>query len=190
MFSLAHDLRYALRQLRKSPGYAVVALVTLALGIGANTAIFLLTYSILLKSLPVPHPGELVRYTFTAGPDRDIDFDYVLYEALHAHQSGTGVFASNDNDVVLQNDHGSSESIHAELATGSILRVLELHPYLGRGFAESAGEKDQPLQPEALLMYDFWRTHFNADPHILGRTLVLGATTHPRHHRRRPAARL
>jgi putative ABC transport system permease protein len=179
MVSLAQDFRYALRQLRKSPGYAVVALITLALGIGANTAIFLLTWSILLKSLPVPHPGELVRYTFTAGPDRDIDFNYVLYEALHAHQTGAGVFASNDNDVALQNDHGSSESIHTELATGSIFRVLELHPILGRGFTESAGEKDQPLQPEALLMYDFWRTHFNADPHILGRTLVLGAKHTP-----------
>jgi hypothetical protein len=98
MFSLAQDLRFALRQLRKSPGYALVATLTLSPGIGANTAIFLLTWSILLKSLPVPHPGELVHYRFNSG-DRDIDFSYPLYETLRAHQSATtGVFAAFDTD--------------------------------------------------------------------------------------------
>ncbi len=173
MFSLAQDFRYALRQLRKSPGYAVVALVTLALGIGANTAIFLLTYTILLRSLPVPHPGELVHFRFNDG-DRDIDLDYPLYEALRAHQTATsGVFAAFDTDIALESG-GGSEQINAELATGSIFPVLQLHPYLGRGFAESAGERGTPLQSEALLTWDFWRAHFNADPHIVGRTLALG----------------
>ena len=65
--NLVRDTRYALRQLRKSPGYAVVAVLTLALGIGANTAVFLLTWSILLKSLPVPDPDQLIRYTFRKG---------------------------------------------------------------------------------------------------------------------------
>jgi hypothetical protein len=174
MFSFARDLRYALRQLRKSPGYTLVAIATLALGIGANTAIFLLTYSIILRSLPVPHPSELVRYRFANG-NREIDFSYLLYESLRAHQTATtGVFAAFDTDSPLQNSQGPATTVHAELATGSIFRVLELRPWLGRGFPESAGERGQPLQPEALLSYDFWRTHFNADPHILGRALALG----------------
>jgi len=174
MLSFTQDLRYALRQLRKSPGYTVVTIATLALGIGANTAIFLLTYSILLRSLPVPRPGELVHYRFTKG-DRDINFNYPLYESLRAHQPATtGVFATSNDEIALQNNTGAADQIRALLATGSILRVLELRPYGGRGFAESAGERGQPLELEALLSYDFWRKHFNADPHILGRALLLG----------------
>ncbi len=86
MFTLTQDLRFALRQLRKSPGYAVVAIVTLALGIGANTAIFLLTYTILLKSLPVPNPGELIRYT-SANAESDVGLSYPQYQALRDQQS-------------------------------------------------------------------------------------------------------
>ena len=75
MISPAQDIRFALRQLRKSPGYALVAIITLALGIGANTAIFLLTYSVLLKSLPVPHPSQLILYTFRKG-DSELGLSY------------------------------------------------------------------------------------------------------------------
>ncbi|HEX4037518.1 MAG TPA: ADOP family duplicated permease [Acidobacteriaceae bacterium] len=174
MLSFGQDVRFALRQLRKSPGYALVAIFTLALGIGANTAIFLLTYSILLKSLPVPEPGRLVRYTLSANGDKDLWLTYPLYKAMSEHQTATsGIFAWWLNPSVPLSEHGSSSPVSVGMATGTVFPVLQLHPYLGRAFDLKSGQRGQPFVPEALLSYDFWRTHFNADPGVLGRTLSL-----------------
>ncbi|MFZ0690345.1 MAG: permease, partial [Acidobacteriaceae bacterium] len=110
MISPAQDLRFALRQLRKSPGYALVAIITLALGIGANTAIFLLTYSIVLRSLPVPHASQLIRYTFRKG-DSELGLSYRQYQALEQQQGvATGLFAWSDGDAVLEHN-GQSQKI-------------------------------------------------------------------------------
>src|SRR5579875_2627288 len=84
MHSLLQDLRYTLRQWRCAPGFAIMAVLTLALGIGANTAIFLLTYTILLKGLPVPHPGQLVDYAYSNGHGT-MPFSYKEYAALEQH---------------------------------------------------------------------------------------------------------
>src|ERR1700691_5351313 len=98
MLSFVQDVRFALRQLRRSPGFAIVAILTLALGIGANTAIFLLTYSIVLRSLPVPHPGQLIRYTFKKG-EMDMSLSYPLYKAIEQQQSAaSGIFAWSDSE--------------------------------------------------------------------------------------------
>jgi predicted permease len=170
MFTLAQDFRFALRQLRKSPGYAVVAILTLALGIGANTAIFLLTYSIVLKSLPVPHPGQLIRYTFRNG-DGEVGLSYGQYKALIQRQAAaTGLFAWSGDDATLRRN-GQAEKIHLGLATGSIFNVLQLHPAQGRGFSPQSGEIDSAWQPEALLSYGYWRTAFHSDPSVIGQTL-------------------
>jgi len=170
--SVLADTRFAVRQMRKSPGFAAVTVLTLALGIGANTAIFLLTYSLLLKSLPVPHPGQLVWYSLY-NIDGEIGNSYVLYEALRAHHGPTtGVFAWADREARLE-EGGSSSQVPVGLTTGSAFRVLELRPYLGRGFEEQAGERGLPLEHEAVVSYDYWKSHFDGDPHILGRTLEL-----------------
>jgi putative ABC transport system permease protein len=170
MFTLAQDLRFALRQLRKCPGYAVVAVLTLALGIGANTAIFLLTYSIVLKSLPVPHPGQLIRYTFRSGGG-EVGLSYGQYKALEQRQTpASGLFAwSGDNATLRRN--GQPEKVHLALATGSVFSVLQLHPALGRGLSPQAGERGSAWQPEAVLSYDYWRTAFHGDPSVMGQTL-------------------
>jgi len=174
MLSFGQDARFALRQLRKSPGYAVVAIVTLALGIGANTAIFLLTYSILLKSLPVPEPGRLVRYTLSTNGDPLLPLPWPIYKAMSEHQTATaGLFAWSLNPSIPLREQGTANPVSVGMATGSVFPVLQLHPYLGHAFDAKAGERGQPFDPEALLSYDFWRTHFNADPNILGRTLNL-----------------
>jgi len=170
--SFVRDLRFGARQIKKSPGFTAVTVLTLALGIGANTAIFLLTYSLLLKSLPVPDPGRLVRYSASSN-DGDNAFSYRLYEALRDHQGPTqGLFAWEDSDAELD-EHGASGQIPVGLTTGSVFRVLELQPFLGRGFEERAGEPGQPLEHEALVSYSYWESHFNGDPHVLGRTIEL-----------------
>ncbi|HEX4065609.1 MAG TPA: ADOP family duplicated permease [Acidobacteriaceae bacterium] len=173
MLFFGQDVRFALRQIRKSPGYAVVAILTLALGIGANTAIFLLTYSILLKSLPVPDPGRLVRYTLSTNGDKDLWLPYPIYKSMSEHQTATsGVFAWFNSPIPLL-EHGDANAVSVGMATGTIFPVLQLRPYLGRTFDVQDGERGQPFVPEALLSYNFWRTHFNADPGALGRTLNL-----------------
>ncbi|HVT97084.1 MAG TPA: ADOP family duplicated permease, partial [Acidobacteriaceae bacterium] len=176
MFTATQDFHFALRQLRKSPGYAAVAIVTLALGIGANTAIFLLTYSILLRSLPVPHPSELIRYTFRKG-ESDIGLSYPQYQALQKRQGiATGLFAWQSGEATLTRN-GHSQKIPVGLTTGSAFPILQLHPALGRGFAPNVGEKGNGWQPEALLSYDYWRSAFHADSAIVGQSIRLENTS-------------
>jgi predicted permease len=173
MFTLAQDLRFTLRQLRKNPGYAVVAILTLALGIGANTAIFLLTYSIVLKSLPVPHPSQLIRYTFRSSGG-EVGLSYSQYKALEQRQTAaSGLFAWSSDDATLRRN-GQSQKVHLGLATGSVFSVLQLHPALGRGLSPQAGEPGSAWQPEAVLSYGYWRTAFSGDPAIIGQTLNIG----------------
>lgn len=175
MIAIGQDVRFALRQIRKAPGYTLVAMLTLALGIGANTAIFLLTYSILLKSLPVPDPGQLIRYTFRKG-DSEIGLSYQQYRALEKQQSvATGLFAWQSADAILT-QQGRSEKIPIGLTTGSAFQVLQLRPSLGRGFDPNTGEQGNGWRPEALLTYDFWRTAFHGDPSIVGQSIRLENT--------------
>ncbi|MFZ0691634.1 MAG: ADOP family duplicated permease [Acidobacteriaceae bacterium] len=172
MISPAQDIRFALRQLRKSPGYALVAIITLALGIGANTAIFLLTYSVLLRSLPVPHPSQLIRYTFRKG-DSELGLSYRQYQALEQQQGvATGLFAWSDGDAVLEHN-GQSQKIPIAMTTGSAFSVLDIRPALGRGFEPRAGEPGAPFVPEALLSWDYWQSAFHGDPSVIGQTLHL-----------------
>ncbi|HTW80497.1 MAG TPA: ADOP family duplicated permease [Terracidiphilus sp.] len=170
------DVRYAVRQLRRSPGYAATAIITLALGIGANTAIFLLTWSIVLKSLPVPHPGELVRYTFRKG-ESELGLSYPQYEAIKKLQStASGVFAWGSNEAMLRRN-GQTVKIPIALATGAVFHVLELRPAAGRGFETRAGEQGVPLEPEALLSYDYWQREFDGDASAIGQALNVENTS-------------
>ncbi len=170
--SVGQDLRYALRQWRRSPGFAVTAILTLALGIGANTAIFLLTYSILLKGLPVAHPEQLVRYQFRSG-DSEIGLSFAQYQALEDHQGATnGMFAWASDDALLR--HGEdAERVPIAMATGTMFDVLQLQPTIGRAFARQLGERGGAYEPEALITYDFWRSAYHQDPKVLGQTLNL-----------------
>jgi predicted permease len=170
--NLLQDLRYALRQLKRSPGYAVVAILTLALGIGANTAIFLLTWSILLKGLPVPHPEQLIRYTFRKG-ESETGLSYPLYQAIEKRQGiASGLFAWASNETTLRRGDQTTK-VPIALATGSLFDVLQLHTSLGRGFDRQAGEPGAAYQPEALLSYNYWQTEFHADPSVIGQNLNL-----------------
>lgn len=161
------DVRYAYGQFRRNPAFAATVVLTLALGIGANTAIFSLTYTVILKSLPVPNPDELVRYTFRESRTSDLSLSGPLYDALRKHEMvDRGILAwAGANLAVRQN--GAVAAVDGGLITLNGFRVLELHPYLGRVF--NAPEHGY----QALLGYSYWKTHFQGSPAVLGHTLSI-----------------
>jgi len=166
------DLRYGLRMLRKNPGFTAVAVVTLALGIGANTAIFSLTYAVILKSLPVPNPGELVRYTFREEGVPDLSLSGPAYDALRKHETvNRDILAWSTVELAVGED-GTETRVSGAMMTGNGFRVLELRPYLGRVFGDSDDVSGGgPNGYQALLGYEYWKHHFQRDQAIVGRSL-------------------
>jgi len=173
MLNLLQDLRYALRQLRKSPGFALTAILTLALGIGVNSAMFTLTYAILLKSLPVPDPGRLIRYNFKKG-DMDIGLSGPVYDALRKRQTAsTDVLAWGGGEALIT-ENGTPAKVSASLLSGNGFAVLELKPFLGRVFGEADDVTGGGANGyQAVLNFDYWKTHFKADPAVVGKSITL-----------------
>ena len=183
---LRQDLMYALRQLRRSPGFALVAVITLALGIGANTAIFSLLDQALLRSLPVRDPQELVVLegtgkawegsTHNHGGDEQDYFSYPMYKDLRdRNQALDGLIATLPADIGISRN-GSAQNGRAELVSGNYFEVLGVQPAMGRTFAQS--DDLQPnANPIAVLSFDFWKNHLAGDPSIVGSTV--GINGHP-----------
>jgi predicted permease len=166
------DIRYGLRQLRRNPGFTAVVVLTLALGIGANTALFSLTYTVILKSLPVPNPGELVRYTFREEGVPDLSLSGPAYDALRKHETvNRDILAWSGVDLAVR-EGGTETSVSGAMMTGNGFRVLELRPYVGRLFGDSEDASGGgPNGYQAVLGNEYWRQHFQRDPAIVGRSL-------------------
>lgn len=182
MDSLAQDFRYALRQLRRSPVFTLAAAVTLAVGIGANTAIFSLLYQSLLKSLPVDHPEQLVELRFAGNapgrtdsnggdtPQARAYFSYPIYRDLRDRCgvfNGLIAFASAQVGFTWNQ---RSELIAAELVSGNYFPVLGVHPMLGRILLPS-DDTVKDGNPVAVLSYNFWSAHLGSDPTVLNKTV-------------------
>ncbi len=175
MRNFLYDLRYAIRQLRKSPGFATVAILTMALGIGATTAIFTLVYDVLLKPLPYPHPGELVLMQEQIVEMRD------LYPALPMNGSNFNFWKEHSNSfqamAMLQPDTvplglgGHPLQVSILRATSGIFQVLGFTPQMGRGF--SAQEEQRGRERVVVLMHDLWEHQFRGDQKIVGKTITL-----------------
>jgi len=134
--NLWRDVRYALRQLYKSPGITLIAVMTLALGIGANTAVFTLTWAVILKSLPVPHPDRLVEYEMRNG-DSMIGLSGPEYAALrHQQKVCTDLLAWASDSASVRKGDALERRVHIQLLSGNAFRVLEMQPYLGNFFSE------------------------------------------------------
>jgi macrolide transport system ATP-binding/permease protein len=178
------DLRYALRQLRKSPGFTFTAIVTLALGIGANTAIFTLVQQILMRRLPVSDPTQLYRIGDTDNccvnggfVSDNGDFDIFSYDLfLHLKKSApefeqlAGVQAGSWQWSVRRGNTLSKE-LRGEFVTGNFFSMFGIGPYLGRIFTES---DDTPsASPVVVLSYRTWQAEFAGDPSIVGSTISI-----------------
>ena len=173
---LAADVRYGLRQLRRSPGFAAVAVLTLALGIGANTAIFSVVNGVLLRPLPYRAPAQLVNVWSTNLTSRTSQMpasypDFLdwraqnhVFESIAAHNYATFTLA------------GPKEPAHVEgrVVSASLFSVLGVKPALGRSFLP---EEDQPGHHVVVLSHDLWQGRFNADPAVLGRNIRLDTSS-------------
>jgi putative ABC transport system permease protein len=185
MNGLFQDLRYALRQLRKSPGFATVAIVTLALGIGANTAIFSLLDQALLRSLPVKDVDRLVvlKYAGSNIPGRlqsrtdgRFYFSYPMYRDLRDRNSVfSGLIATDWTQVGVQ-WHNQPDLVAAELVSGNYFDVLGLQPALGRLFV-AADDTVPDANPVVVLSFSYWQRRFGADPGILNQSILVNG--HP-----------
>ena len=173
--TLAKDVRYALRGLRRNPGFAAAAVVSLALGIGANTAVFSLFHAVMLRALPVSHPEQLVMLYRSGGWGYHGIASYPLYQELRGHSElFSGVMAISGAAKVRFGTTGAGRTEFAKRAfvSGEAFEVLGLTPAMGRLF--TADDDRVPHgHPLAVLSYDFWRNRLAADPHVVGRTLYV-----------------
>ena len=181
------DLRFSLRTLRKNPAFTVIAVLTLALGIGANTAIFSLLNAVLLRPLPVEKPEELVllgrgRAAGSAGDFADTElYSYPFYrQVLQKNQVFRGASAILSLPLGM---HGlvagrtELELLHVQLVSGSYFHLLGVKPLLGRSLAEA---EDEPAggHPVAMVSYSWWDERSGRDPAIAGKTVTFGSTVY------------
>ena len=167
------DLRYGARQLRKNPGFTAVAVLTLALGIGANTAIFSVADRLLVRPLAVDKPERLALVGMQYGDQQSFDdFNYPLFRDF---QRGNSVFsqltATADFSVGL-GDGGATEREHALLVSGNYFQMLGVDAALGRTFAQNEGVEIDDA-PVVVLSHGLWRRQFGADPRVIGRQVTV-----------------
>jgi predicted permease len=180
MGKLGQDVRYALRQLNRSRGFAVVAILTLALGIGANTAIFSVIDSILLEPLPFAHQDRLVQ--LIAGTDGNTGADYYTYpkgwirEYQHRAQSFAGISGFTLNAEYNVTGGGASDRAFGSTVSTNLFETLGVRPVLGRFF--SSAEETVGQDHVIVLSNGFWRQQFGGDPNVIGRTMLLDGVNH------------
>lgn len=186
MAAFADDVRYGIRRLRRSPGFAATALLTLALGIGATTAIFTLIYQVILRSMPVEHPeqiykvGKEIECCVDGGLQDDWRiFSTDLYRTFRDHVPGAQDMAAVQAGSTTVSAHRANETatqpVEIRMVSGNYFDVLRVHPYAGRLIHPD--DDHEGAAPVTVLSYPVWQTKFHGDPSIVGQTLIL--TGHP-----------
>jgi putative ABC transport system permease protein len=189
METLLQDVKFGLRVLAKTPGFTLVAILTLALGIGANTGIFSVMQQVLLQRLPVPHPEQLVLL-YAPGPkeghvssdevDGSESFSYPMYKDLRDQTAAAGTvfagLAAKASFHVSVASRGNTEHADAELVSGNYFDVLGVHPALGRTLqpADAAVEGGNPV---IMLGYGYWQKRFGGDLRILNESVLVNNQT-------------
>jgi predicted permease len=173
MNSFWQDVRYSLRMIAKAPGYAAIAVLTLALGIGANTTIFSWINSTLLNPIPgLASPNEVVALSLGRGTDNPFPFTYPDFESMRdGQQSFVGITAANIAPMSLTGK-GKPERVWGMVASANYFDLLGVRPILGRGFLPEEDTKPGGA-PVAVISYRLWQTHFGANPDIVGQTLEI-----------------
>jgi putative ABC transport system permease protein len=181
MNTLLQDIRYALRQLRKSPGFTLTVILTLALGIGANAAVFTLFDQVLLRMLPVERPKELVRFQWTGafsgsmssfGGDPDNYFSYPMYKDLRDKNQVFAGIAAADKTGVGVSWRNLAESKAAEVVTGNYFQLLGLKPVVGR-LLTPQDDTAKNANPVLVLSYSYWKTRFAGARDVVGQSVLI-----------------
>jgi putative ABC transport system permease protein len=170
---LRDDLRLAIRQLRSAPGFTLVAALTLALGIGANSAIFALVDAVLLRPLPVPNPDRLVMIweQSSATPrSRVSPLNLLDWNARNRTFDAIGGFVPNVGGMVMNGADGAAETVPRQWTPAGFFDALGVKPIVGRTFLPADNDSRASV---VVLNESFWRTRFNADPAVVGRDIRL-----------------
>jgi putative ABC transport system permease protein len=176
MADLLQDLRYALRTLLRAPAFALVAVATLALGIGANTAIFSVVDALLLRPLPYPGSERIMLVEQTRLDGRSGNLSYPDYVDLRDQQTSFSELAALHDDFMVLTGQGEPQRLAAVVVSANYLRALGVTPALGRDLA--AGEDTAGRNHVALLTHSAWTRRFAGDPTVVGRAVTLDDTPH------------
>jgi predicted permease len=186
MQTLWQDARYALRQLLKAPGFAATAILTLALGIGATTAIFTLVYQVILRAIPVSHPEQLYKLgkndeccVYGGAQDHWGIVSYDLYQYLRDQTAGTAGMAAVEAGQInvsarAAGDNSAAQPLNIRFVSGNYFSLLGVNTYAGRLI--NPEDDRNGAAPTAVLSYSVWQTKFGADPKMIGSTLIMSGT--------------
>jgi putative ABC transport system permease protein len=171
--TLAQDLRYGLRMMIKNPGFTAVAVLTLALGIGVNTALFSVVNAILLRPLPYPESSDLAQVWESTPKNDRSNFSLANFLDYRDQQTGFEQMAAyfrRDANLIFA---GEPERVQGAVVSANFLQLLRVRPILGRGFLT---EEETPGKHRvAILSYGLWQRRFGADPHIINKPVTLGS---------------
>ena len=173
MNTMLMDIRYALRQLRRAPGFAMAAVLTLALGIGASSAIFCIMDGLWLHPMPVSQQGELARVFATTAQEADGFFNYLDYQAIAKRATAfKGLAAIGRRGMLMPRADGTSAMLLTNVVSTNFFDLLGVKPMLGRAFTANDAERLR-TRPGLLLSYRSWQHDFAGDPQIVGRQIPL-----------------
>ncbi|HEX7960031.1 MAG TPA: ABC transporter permease [Terriglobales bacterium] len=171
MGTMFQDLRYAVRTLWKSPGFTTIAVIALALGIGANTAMFSIVNGVLLRPIQYPQPERLLKLYTSAPEFRDGSVSYPNYLDWQQRSQSFEALAAYRNETFNLTGQGEPERLRGQMASAVIFNVLRVTPILGRTF--TTDEDRRGAAPVVVLTSSFWKTRFGGDPAVIGRGINL-----------------
>ena len=184
MHTLLQDLRYSLRQLRKNLGFTLTAVISLALGIGATTAVFSVVYAVVMDPYPYANPDRMahMRLTLNDLKERGFGLTGAQWQQIRKSPVVEDAFISDDWNLTVTG-HDLPEDVNGVYVTSNTFNFMGVPPALGRGIVPSDAIDGQDPQPVVVLGYKFWQRHFNSDPAVLGQDSP--ACAEELHHRRR-----
>ena len=179
MSSLAQDLRYAFRTLARTPGFSLVVIITLGLGIGANTAIFSLMDQVLLRLLPVKDPKSLVQLDgpgpFSGRTMNERTFSYPMYVDLRDRNDVFDGLVGRFGAAATLTSRGQAERVEVELVSGNTFDVLGVSPVLGRSLTPD-DDRTPGAHPVVMLSFDYWQRRHGASPSVLNQSITINST--------------
>ena len=175
MSTLLQDLRFGLRMLAKNPGFTAVAVITLALGIGANTAIFSLINTLMLRLLPVQEPGQLVELLHKyPGEPRMNGFSAQSYEQFRDHNHVfSGLIGFAPTHFSVRREGADPESVNGEYVVGNYFLVLGIKPTLGRLIGPQDDQPGSASSAVAVVSWNYWKSRFNLERTVLGKQITV-----------------